>query len=177
MKETNLSLFENFEPKNNDLLSKEMETEKRKRSTLFTILNGEKADFAIEEIFDHKKFNSIKAVTFSLDSSFTNKYLSGFENVNLIIGIPDADVQMRGFEAFRNIIDANKKMLKREQLTFFENLSRKNQENVLERKWGIKVPLKSSIHCKFYLLESETEKRLIIGSANLSNQAFSGKSN
>ena len=176
MKETNLSLFENFEPKNNDLLSKEMETEKRKRSTLFTILNGEKADFAIEEIFDHKKFNSIKAVTFSLDSSFTNKYLSGFENVNLIIGIPDADVQMRGLEAFRNIIDANKKMLKREQITFFESLSRENQENVLERKWEIKVPLKSSIHCKFYLLESETEKRLIIGSANLSNQAFSEKS-
>lgn len=177
MKETNLSLFENFEPKNNDLLSKETETEKRKRYTLFTILNGEKAELAIEEIFDSKKYNSIKAVTFSLDSSFTNKYLSGFENVKLIIGIPDADVQMRGFEAFRNIIDANKKMLKREQVTFFENLSRKNQENVLERKWGIKVPLKSSIHCKFYLLESETEKRLIIGSANLSNQAFSGKSN
>ena len=177
MKETNLSLFENFEPKNNDLLTKETETEKRKRYTLFTILNGEKAELAIEEIFDSKKYNSIKAVTFSLDSSFTNKYLSGFENVKLIIGIPDADVQMRGFEAFRNIIDANKKMLKREQVTFFENLSRKNQENVLERKWGIKVPLKSSIHCKFYLLESETEKRLIIGSANLSNQAFSGKSN
>lgn len=177
MEKTNLSLFENFEPKNNDLLSKETETEKRKRYTLFTILNGEKVELAIEEIFDNKKYNSIKAVTFSLDSSFTNKYLSGFENVKLIIGIPDADVQMRGFEAFRNIIDANKKMLKREQLTFFENLSRKNQENVLERKWGIKVPLKSSIHCKFYLLESETEKRLIIGSANLSNQAFSGKSN
>lgn len=177
MEKTNLSLFENFEPKNNDLLSKETETEKRKRYTLFTILNGEKAELAIEEIFDSKKYNSIKAVTFSLDSSFTNKYLSGFENVKLIIGIPDADVQMRGFEAFRNIIDANKKMLKREQVTFFENLSRKNQENVLERKWGIKVPLKSSIHCKFYLLESETEKRLIIGSANLSNQAFSGKSN
>lgn len=177
MEKTNLSLFENFEPKNNDLLSKENETEKRKRYTLFTILNGEKAELAIEEIFDSKKYNSIKAVTFSLDSSFTNKYLSGFENVKLIIEIPDADVQMRGFEAFRNIIDANKKMLKREQVTFFENLSRKNQENVLERKWGIKVPLKSSIHCKFYLLESETEKRLIIGSANLSNQAFSGKSN
>lgn len=176
MKETNLSLFENFEPKNNDLLSKKIETEKRKRYTLFTILNGEKVNLAIEEIFDSKKYNSIKAVTFSLDSSFTNKYLSGFENVNLIIGIPDADVQKRGLEAFRNIIDANKKMLKREQITFFESLSRENQENVLERKWEIKVPLKSSIHCKFYLLESETEKRLIIGSANLSNQAFSEKS-
>ena len=181
-KETNLSLFENFETKNEDLLLKEnpdekiVETEKEKRSTLFTILNGEKVNLAIEEIFDSKKYNSIKAVTFSLDSSFTNKYLSGFENVNLIIGIPDTDVQMRGLEAFRNIIDANKKMLKKEQIIFFENLSRENQENVLERKWEIKVPLKSSIHCKFYLLESETEERLIIGSANLSNQAFSEKS-
>lgn len=69
-----------------------------------------------------------------------------------------------------------KNSLKREQITFFESLSRKNQKNVLERKWEIKVPLKSSIHCKFYLLESETKKRLIIGSANLSNQAFSTKS-
>lgn len=155
---------------------KKLKQKKRKCCSLFIILNGEKADFAIEEIFDHKKFNSIKAVTFSLDSSFINKYLSGFENVNLIIGIPDVDVQMRGLEAFRNIIDANKKMLKREQITFFESLSRENQENVLERKWEIKVPLKFSIHCKFYLLESETEKRLIIGSANLSNQAFSEKS-
>lgn len=94
MEKTNLSLFENFDPKNNDLLSKEIKTEKEKRSTLFTILNGEKAELAIEEIFDSKKYNSIKAVTFSLDSSFTNKYLSGFENVNLIIGIPDADVQI-----------------------------------------------------------------------------------
>ena len=181
-KETNLSLFENFETKNENLLSKEnsdreiAETEKGKSSTLFTILNGEKVNLTIEKIFDSKKYNSIKAVTFSLDSSFTNKYLSEFENVKLIIGIPDADVQMRGLEAFRNIIDANKKMLKKEQITFFESLSRENQENVLERKWEIKVPLKSSIHCKFYLLESETEKRLIIGSANLSNQAFSEKS-
>lgn len=181
-KETNLSLFENFETKNEDLLSKEnsdeeiVKTEKEKCSTLFTVLNGENVNLTIEEIFDSKKYNSIKAVTFSLDSSFTNKYLSRFESVNLIIGIPDKDVQMRGLEAFRNIIDANKKMLKREQITFFENLSRENQESVLERKWEIKVPLKSSIHCKFYLLESKTEKRLIIGSANLSNQAFSEKS-
>lgn len=59
-KETNLSLFENFETKNEELLSKEnsdeeiVEAEKEKRSTLFTILNGEKVNFTIEEIFDCK---------------------------------------------------------------------------------------------------------------------------
>lgn len=59
-KETNLSLFENFETKNEDLLSKEnsdreiAETEKGKSSTLFTILNGEKVNLTIEKIFDSK---------------------------------------------------------------------------------------------------------------------------
>lgn len=149
--------------------------EKGKTSTLFTILNGEKIELTIGEIFDVKRFNSIKAVTYSADPNFLNKYFSGFEKVSLIIGIPDTNVQKRGIEAFKGIIAANKKLLKKEQITLFESLARGNQENMIERKWKIKVPLKSSIHCKFYLLESETEKRLILGSANLSNQAFSSR--
>ena len=59
-KETNLSLFENFETENNDLLSKEnldeeiVETKKEKRSTLFTILNGKKQTLQL------KKFSTAK---------------------------------------------------------------------------------------------------------------------
>ena len=189
--EENLSLFSNLEEyKAEKQENKEMQesvkgkknleksdekTEKEKTSTLFTILNGEKVDLTIEEIFDVKRFNSIKAVTYSADPNFLNKYFSGFEEVSLIIGIPDTDVQKRGIEAFKGIVAANKKLLKKEQITLFESLARGNQENMIERKWKIKVPLKSSIHCKFYLLESETEKRLILGSANLSNQAFSSR--
>ena len=191
--EENLSLFSNLEEykvekQENEETKESVEekgnlekvaekTEKEKTSTVFTILNDEEVDLTIEEIFDVKRFNSIKAVTYSVDENFLNKYFSGFENVSLIIGIPDADVQMRGAEAFQGIIAANKDMKKGKQITFFENLARKNQEKMIERKWEIKVPLKSSIHCKFYLLESETEKRLIMGSANLSNQAFSSRSN
>lgn len=190
--EENLSLFSNLEEykvekQENEETKESVEekgnlekvaekTEKEKTSTVFTILNDEEVDLTIEEIFDVKRFNSIKAVTYSVDENFLNKYFSGFENVSLIIGIPDADVQMRGAEAFQGIIAANKDMKKGKQITFFENLARKNQEKMIERKWEIKVPLKSSIHCKFYLLESETEKRLIMGSANLSNQAFSSRS-
>ena len=189
--EENLSLFSNLEEykaekqeneeaeksvKEKENLEKVVEKmKKEKTSTLFTILNGEKIDLTIEEIFDVKRFNSIKAVTYSVDENFLNKYFSGFENVSLIIGIPDSDVQARGAEAFQGILVANKKLIKKKQITFFESLARKNQENIIKRKWEIKVPLKSSIHCKFYLLESETEKRLVLGSANLSNQAFSSR--
>lgn len=189
--EENLSLFSNLEEyksgkqENEEVKESDNEEknsveivekmEKGKTSTLFTILNGEKIELTIGEIFDVKRFNSIKAVTYSADPNFLNKYFSGFEKVFLIIGIPDTNVQKRGIEAFKGIIAANKKLLKKEQITLFESLARGNQENMIERKWKIKVPLKSSIHCKFYLLESETEKRLILGSANLSNQAFSSR--
>nr|WP_315046472.1 hypothetical protein [uncultured Leptotrichia sp.] len=35
------------------------------KNTLFTILNGERVDLEIEEIFDSNRFYEIKAVTFS----------------------------------------------------------------------------------------------------------------
>lgn len=195
--EENLSLFSNLEEyrtekqeneeaeesvKEKENSEKAVEkTEKEKTSTLFTILNGKKVDLTIEEIFDDKRFSCLKAVTYSVDGNFVNKYLSNFEKVELIVGIPDKDVQQRAFKAARNIIsgmvdnivDYNDKTLRREQIKTLENLSARNQEKIGKRMWRIKSPLKFSIHSKFYLLESANEKRLIIGSANLSNQAFS----
>lgn len=144
--------------------------------SLFVTLNNQKIELNIEEIFDVKKFNTIKAVTFSADKTFINKYFSDFENVELIIGIPDLEVQRRGAEAIQNLLSVTKKSAKKEQIELFENLSNKNQNNVIERKWKFRVPLKSTIHSKFYLLEGNGCNRLILGSANLSNQAFSGQS-
>ena len=144
--------------------------------SLFVTLNNQKIELNIEEIFDVKKFNTIKAVTFSADKTFINKYFSDFENVELIIGIPDLEVQRRGAEAIQNLLSVTKKSPKKEQIELFENLSNKNQNNVIERKWKFRVPLKSTIHSKFYLLEGNGCNRLILGSANLSNQAFSGQS-
>ena len=144
--------------------------------SLFVTLNNQKIELNIEEIFDTKKFNTIKAVTFSADKTFINKYFSDFENVELIIGIPDLEVQRRGAEAIQNLLSVTKKSAKKEQIELFENLSNKNQNNVIERKWKFRVPLKSTIHSKFYLLEGNGCNRLILGSANLSNQAFSDKS-
>lgn len=144
--------------------------------SLFVTLNNQKIELNIEEIFDTKKFNTIKAVTFSADKTFINKYFSDFENVELIIGIPDLEVQRRGAEAIQNFLSITKKSAKKEQIELFENLSNKNQNNVIERKWKFRVPLKSTIHSKFYLLEGKEGNRLILGSANLSNQAFSDKS-
>lgn len=144
--------------------------------SLFITKDNRKIQMTTEEIFDAKKFNTIKAVTFSADKTFINKYFSDFENVELIIGIPDLEVQRRGAEAIQNLLSVTRKSAKKEQIELFENLSNKNQNNVIERKWKFRVPLKSTIHSKFYLLEGNGCSRLILGSANLSNQAFSGQS-
>ena len=70
-----------------------------------------------------------------------------------------------------------RRLLKRNRFIFFENLSRKNQENIVDEKWKLRVPISSTIHSKFYLLKNDMETRLIFGSANLSFQAFSNKRN
>jgi len=151
------------------------------KNTLFTILNGERVDLEIEEIFDSNRFYEIKAVTFSADESFLNKYLTLFKNVDLVIGIQDVDVQIRGLKALenetKNLIENQKAIIKKKQIHFFENLSRENQENIVDEKWKLRVPISSTIHSKFYLLKNDMETRLIFGSANLSFQAFSNKRN
>lgn len=170
--EKNLSLFGKITEEKTEIVNLE------KEKTLFITLNGERRDLKIEEIFDVSKYNKIKAVTYSVDESFINNYFSGFSEVELIIGIPDSKVQARGYNAIKNILNFNNQISKEEQMNFFEKLSRKNQNHIMERKWKLKVPFKVSIHSKFYLLEGKNEEtRLIVGSANLSNQAFSEKSN
>ena len=151
------------------------------KNTLFTILNGERVDLEIEEIFNSNRFYEIKAVTFSADENFLNKYLTPFKSVDLVIGIQDVDVQVRGLKALenetKNLIESQKAIIKKKQIRFFENLSRENQENIVEEKWKLRVPMSSTIHSKFYLLKNDSETRLIFGSANLSFQAFSNKRN
>lgn len=153
----------------------------KEKNTLFTILNNERVDLTIEEIFDSNRFYEIKAVTFSAEESFLNKYLTPFRSVDLIIGIQDTDVQARGIMALknetRNLIESQKRIIKKEQIKFFENLSRENQENFVKEKWKLRVPINSTIHSKFYLLRNDSETRLILGSTNLSFQAFSNKRN
>ena len=125
--------------KKGDKMEKELESEtlfekEKVKNTLFTILNGKRVDLKIEEIFDSNRFYEIKAVTFSAEESFLNKYLTLFKSVDLIIGIQDTDVQARGLKALKNetknLIESQKRIIKKEQIKFFENLSRENKVEI-----------------------------------------------
>lgn len=184
MEHEQLNLFGNQESLKDEVSSEVNPKQKDKAlsKTLFVIKDGKEVDLSIDEIFD-KKFTKIRAITYSIDANFINKYLSHFNDMEVIVGIQDIAVQTRGFENIslvsQNAINRAKLGMNRDVTNTFQSMSRNNQESIINGRYRFKVPLTATIHTKFYLLsnDDETETRSIIGSANLSEQAFNSSTN
>lgn len=50
-----------------------------KKESLHICKDNKKVSMTIEEIFDHKKYDSILAVTYSISTTFLNKYIKDFK--------------------------------------------------------------------------------------------------
>lgn len=147
----------------------------------FIILNNQvKENVEISDIFDSEKYDVFKGVTFSIDQNFVEKHLSNFKEVTVVVGIQDSSVQERGLspeqKQIQQMIENNKVLSLGLPIKMFENFSRRVQDQILDNKYQLRIPLSKTIHTKLYLLKNSVtgDNRLVIGSANLSNQAFSG---
>ena len=147
----------------------------------FIILNNQvKENVEISDIFDSEKYDVFKGVTFSIDQNFVEKHLSNFKEVTVVVGIQDSSVQERGLspeqKQIQQMIENNKVLSLGLPIKMFENFSRRVQDQILDNKYQLRIPLSKTIHTKLYLLKNSAtgDNRLVIGSANLSNQAFSG---
>lgn len=146
----------------------------------FIILNNQVVEgLEIGSIFDSEKYDIFKGVTFSIDQKFTEKYLSNFKETTVVVGIQDSGVQERGLsleqKQIKQLVDNTKVLSSGLPIKMFENFSRSIQDRILEDSYQLRIPLSKTIHTKMYLLKNSESgnTRLIIGSANLSNQAFS----
>ena len=146
----------------------------------FIILNNQVEEgLEIGSIFDSEKYDIFKGVTFSIDQKFAEKYLSNFKETTVVVGIQDSDVQERGLsleqKQIKQLVDNTKVLSSGLPIKMFENFSRFIQDRILEDSYQLRIPLSKTIHTKMYLLKNSEsgDTRLIIGSANLSNQAFS----
>lgn len=146
----------------------------------FIILNNQVVEsLEIDSIFDSKKYDIFKGVTFSIDQKFAEKYLSNFKETTVVVGIQDSDVQERGLsleqKQIKQLVDNTKVLSSGLPIKMFENFSRSIQDRILEDSYQLRIPISKTIHTKMYLLKNSEsgDTRLIIGSANLSNQAFS----
>ena len=135
------------------------------------IKDGICQDISWEELFDCKRYDTLRCVTYVSSGSFFEKAVGGFTNVEIIIGIEKGDVK----RAFDESVRAR---MQNEGEKFFTNLSDSAKEKIIDRTIKVKYSTSDTIiHSKFYLLSnSETnETRVIFGSANLTESAFSNQ--
>lgn len=150
-----------------------------KANTLHITQNGKVVDLSIDQIFDCQKYNQFIGITFSISPSFMNNYLSGFEKLELIVGIQEKRVQEGANIAAKAIASKITRDLNNEPAELYNGLTTDFRKKIDKKTVELFVPLTHSIHSKFYLLEDNKTKetRIILGSANLSEHAFNNTYN
>lgn len=149
------------------------------KKTLHILHNEQAVDMSIAEIFDTNRFDTFQGVTFSVSPKFMNTYLEGFKTVQLVVGIPERHVQRAANEAATHLKSKIEGILNNEPAEWYQSLSTPLKAKLSDKAVQLLVPVGCVIHSKFYLLRhSQTgETRVIMGSANLSDQAFHAGSN
>lgn len=145
-----------------------------KRESLHICKNNKRVDMSIEEIFDHDKYDSIWAVTYSISTTFLNKYIKDFNIAEIIVGINEDKVQKSTNLFAKNLKSQIKEVLKNTSIRTYQGLDMDMKRKLEEKSFEVKVPFGATIHSKFYLLENSesSQNRIILGSCNLSEMAF-----
>ncbi|WP_306484965.1 phospholipase D family protein [Anaerococcus sp.] len=145
-----------------------------KKESLHICKDNKKVSMTIEEIFDHKKYDSILAVTYSISTTFLNKYIKDFKKAEIVVGINEDKVQ-NSVNLFAKKLKAQiKEVLNNTSIKTYQGLDMDMKRKLAEKSFEVKVPFGVSIHSKFYLLENRESghNRIILGSCNLSEMAF-----
>lgn len=132
----------------------------------YCLYNGQPKQMSIFDLFDWRKYDIFKGVTYSASKQFILKYLFYYRKLDLIMGLPNYDAQKSIQDTFENLNNYHKLAYKTPLNTDIKHDYLGAELHILSR--GV-------AHSKIYLLSnSQTQaKRVIIGSANLSLAALS----
>jgi hypothetical protein len=122
----------------------------------------------LDELFSDE-FTHLQAVTYVATPAFFFKYTQKYEKVELILGIDNPNQQHR---VHRYFLDAKK------ITTDWEQLSKEIRNRIQSEQYSIRNPKPEYIvHSKIFLLSNPktNKKRVIVGSANFTQQAFNPK--
>lgn len=119
-------------------------------------------------------FETLRAITYSSDPTFLCKVVSLFERAEVVFGCPDVIAPAFKDAVSMGVASATTAL---EDLRQAPAVARKLAEGIKAGHLSL-LALRGRIgHSKLYLLEDETagRRRVIVGSANLSRVAFSGR--
>lgn len=133
------------------------------------IKDGVCVDLTWKELFDESLYDSLKCVTYVSSGSFFEKSVGKFKNIEIVIGIEKGDVKRAFDESVRARMQSEGDKL-------FDSLSDEAKQRIIERNIIVRYSLTDTIiHSKFYILSNRFTgaNRVIVGSANLTESAFS----
>lgn len=152
----------------NEQISIFTDEEERTVRYLHVIQNGEVKDLKLAELFDVTRFTRIRAISFVASRKFFFEMTRGFEEIQLIMGIEDGHVAGSFIEGLQQLLAID------ERMHLFQTLPDDIQEHIKAEKYNIRYSKKNDpIHSKIYLLDGKEDTRVMVGSANFTEQAFS----
>jgi len=117
-------------------------------------------------------FTSLRVLTYSVSIPMTVRMLDRFDTVECVFGYEGI------INDFSQIL-ACQKVLSENLITAVKGLDDEKKQRIVakiaEGKASFRVVKDAIAHAKIYLLENGEHRRVIVGSANLSDRAFSGK--
>ena len=131
---------------------------------LHILLNGKISTMPVASLFDCQAYDSLFIASFVASPEYLFKKLKGFKHLKIILGEEESARTLTS-------LDIDK------EISFIKAIdSVEMKEKILSKAWDFKaMPPHMSLHSKIYLLEGPTKSRVMVGSANLSRQAFEGK--
>lgn len=135
---------------------------------LHVVKDGVVSGLNLEELFDATKFTRIRAVSFVASPKFFFKMTEGFEEIQLVLGIEDGQVAGSFISGLQELLAID------ERINLFQSLPEDIQESIKADRYQVRYSKKNDpIHSKIYLLDGKADTRVMTGSANFTEQAFS----
>ncbi len=143
---------------------------------LHIVYEGRSVEWGPEELFRADCYDTFFGVSYVSSAGFFSRLVCPFQRVIFLFGIPESELANAFASRVREFINVE------QRIEFWNGLDETFREAVQSRRFDIrfippfgKPPL--AVHSKFYLLidEKSQNKRLIIGSANLTEKAFLGR--
>lgn len=138
----------------------------REKETTFlhTIHNGKPSSLSMKELFNPEIYHTLHAVSYVASPRYFFHVTKDFKQIHLILGQSDVD--------FMELDLFNIEKRVKEYFALPDQIRKKIQQGQVQIRYGQPSIV---IHSKIYLLKGDEHCRVIVGSANFSQNAFGNK--
>jgi NgoFVII restriction endonuclease len=138
------------------------------------VKDNQVVNLTLDKIFDSTLYDELYAISYVTSPRFFSRVVKDFKKIQFVLGIPDGAILNDFADRVLDFFDSKKRV------GFWNDLDVVAKEKISKNNFEIRYPTLSSenaisVHSKIYLLkdsQNAANNRVIIGSANLTENAF-----